>query len=470
MNVKSSLVSLAALVSVFGHAADTARNIETINDGESVVTVVDHTRLVNGTTEVVANGNGTASIATADGVYGNPIFTIHAGSVFTGDTAAHSKTFTGDYVVDFSGVDLSGSSPPFVVQDGWRFIGPTDDNPSKTLWCGPTDYPAWEFSLSNYDSGSPTVTFVPAAGSEFTGTITVARTRGALIATVDNVLVGSTETANSSRKFTTSQASEYVFVNPGNNNPIFHISPGDVSLFSSSIGIGSSTVDSLGILYGVGKFQKNGYNYVFPYTGNSGSGSYTLATTSMLDGYVATNHVGNVDLHGTVRVSFGDGLTSSLAIGNASDSVYANSSCSLALGANSIVENCYGGMALGIFTHTTNQFAFVYGGDYMSGKYYGDHGGGTFNVNPFGGLAGFWIGETNLAAYLNQKANTTDIPTVPTNVSSFTNDANYIAALTATNIARAIIRDAVANVNVNIQSAEDTRVALTNLITILKNL
>jgi hypothetical protein len=28
---------------------------------------------------------------------------------------------------------------------------------------------------------------------------------------------------------------------------------------------------------------------------------------------------------------------------------------------------------------------------------YGSHGEGTFNVNPVGGLAGFWIGETPLS-------------------------------------------------------------------------
>lgn len=61
-------------------------------------------------------------------------------------------------------------------------------------------------------------------------------------------------------------------------------------------------------------------------------------------------------------------------------------------------------------------------------------------------------------------------PTIPINVSAFNNDANYTSASTATNIARQIIRDAVSQVNVNLQSAEDTRAALTNLITILKNL
>lgn len=167
------------------------------------------------------------------------------------------------------------------------------------------------------------------------------------------------------------------------------------------------------------------------WTTNAANKVYALATgiNNMLDGYVATNHSGKV------RIS----APGSLAIGNSMDEVHANSSASLALGANAIVERCYGGMALGIYAHTTNQFAFVYGGDYTSGKYYGDHGGGTFNVNPNGGLSGFWIGETNLQQIIRLEA-------------------------------KAMIRNAVSQVNVNIQSAEDTRAALTNLITTLKNL
>ncbi len=35
---------------------------------------------------------------------------------------------------------------------------------------------------------------------------------------------------------------------------------------------------------------------------------------------------------------------------------------------------------------------------------YGSHGPGTYNLNPVGGLAGFWIGETTLASLLNAKA------------------------------------------------------------------
>ena len=115
----------------------------------------------------------------------------------------------------------------------------------------------------------------------------------------------------------------------------------------------------------------------------------SFVTVDAMDGYVATNHRGKVRIY----------APGSLTIGNSMDYVYANSSASLALGANSIVENAYGGMALGIYAHTTNQFAFVYGGNFMPSKYYGDHGAGTFNVNPNGGLSGFWIGDKNLKTH-----------------------------------------------------------------------
>lgn len=75
-----------------------------------------------------------------------------------------------------------------------------------------------------------------------------------------------------------------------------------------------------------------------------------------------------------------------------------------------------------------------------------------------------FIGGTKTIATVDR------LPTIPANVSAFNNDANYTSGQIATNIARQIIRDAVSQVNVNLQSAEDTRVALTNLITILKNL
>jgi len=73
-------------------------------------------------------------------------------------------------------------------------------------------------------------------------------------------------------------------------------------------------------------------------------------------------------------------------------------------------------------------------------------------------------GSTKTIATIDQ------LPTVPANVSAFNNDANYTSGQVATNIAKQIIHDAVSGVNTDIQTAEDARVALTNLITILKNL
>ena len=79
----------------------------------------------------------------------------------------------------------------------------------------------------------------------------------------------------------------------------------------------------------------------------------------------------------------------------------------------------------------------------LTNGFYESHGPGTFNVDPIGGTEGFWIGETNLAEHIGT---------------------------VATNIARQLIRDAVSDISVDIQTAQDTRATLTNLITRLKNL
>ena len=57
----------------------------------------------------------------------------------------------------------------------------------------------------------------------------------------------------------------------------------------------------------------------------------------------------------------------------------------------------------------SNITAFAWQGaasDQFDEPEYGSHGAGTFNVNPVGGLAGLWIGETNLAATLSAYATT----------------------------------------------------------------
>lgn len=82
------------------------------------------------------------------------------------------------------------------------------------------------------------------------------------------------------------------------------------------------------------------------------------------------------------------------------------------IGSGAIAEDASYSISLGTMSVSTNLGSFVwnwYPTDYSSvqadeifdlfPKYY-SHGNGTFNVNPIGGLRGFWIGETNLEDHI----------------------------------------------------------------------
>ena len=56
-------------------------------------------------------------------------------------------------------------------------------------------------------------------------------------------------------------------------------------------------------------------------------------------------------------------------------------------------------------TRSGDQFAFAWNGDYERPSPYTSHGPGTYNINPIGGLNGFYIGEQTLSAILANKAN-----------------------------------------------------------------
>ena len=60
--------------------------------------------------------------------------------------------------------------------------------------------------------------------------------------------------------------------------------------------------------------------------------------------------------------------------------------------------------AAGRWARAGHNYAFVHNGDTQNrsgSNNYTSHGEGTFNINPLGGLDGFYIGETNLATYLS---------------------------------------------------------------------
>ena len=62
--------------------------------------------------------------------------------------------------------------------------------------------------------------------------------------------------------------------------------------------------------------------------------------------------------------------------------------------------------AEGYLAHTKEQddYAFAWNGDDTRQAPYESHGPGTFNINPAGGLNGFWIGEQTLYTILTNKA------------------------------------------------------------------
>lgn len=65
----------------------------------------------------------------------------------------------------------------------------------------------------------------------------------------------------------------------------------------------------------------------------------------------------------------------------------------------------------GIMSQTLSghHYAYVWNGDDTRSELYASHGLGTFNINPVGGLNGFWIGEQTLYTILTNKADKADI-------------------------------------------------------------
>ena len=65
-----------------------------------------------------------------------------------------------------------------------------------------------------------------------------------------------------------------------------------------------------------------------------------------------------------------------------------------------------------------HKYAFAWNGDGTRSIQYTSHGPGTFNINPAGGLNGFYIGEQTLFAILTNKADKADISSTNPTVSN----------------------------------------------------
>ena len=88
--------------------------------------------------------------------------------------------------------------------------------------------------------------------------------------------------------------------------------------------------------------------------------------------------------------------------------------------------------AVGWCAEATNEFSWVWNGvrerDYY-GNSYKSHGLGTYNINPVGGLSGFWIGETNLADHLNERVSTNALAGQSYNLSTDEGITNALAEI-----------------------------------------
>ena len=106
----------------------------------------------------------------------------------------------------------------------------------------------------------------------------------------------------------------------------------------------------------------------------------------------------------------------------------------------STIASGIGSHAEGIISETREEdkYAFAWNGDdtrISTYIHYASHGPGTFNINPVGGLDGFWIGEQTLYAILTNKADKADIsstnPTFSNAVLAVQISTNDFAALYA---------------------------------------
>ena len=141
--------------------------------------------------------------------------------------------------------------------------------------------------------------------------------------------------------------------------------------------------------------------------GAHAEGFYTTASGgySHAEGSSTTASGGYSHAEGSSTTASGDGShaegSSTTASGNSS---HVEGVCTTASG--------NGSHASGVFSKASDghDYAFSWSGDGSRlDNPYQSHGPGTFNVNPLGGLAGFWVGEETLSDIIGAKADKTAI-------------------------------------------------------------
>lgn len=140
----------------------------------------------------------------------------------------------------------------------------------------------------------------------------------------------------------------------------------------------------------------------------------TAVTIGSRAGNIGHNSLANGDgVAASGSYSHAEGF-STTASGNYSN---ANGYYATASGAGSHAEG-FGTTAQGDYSHACGFYsltrsgeiyAFAWNGDHARTTAYESHGLGTFNINPAGGLEGFYIGEQTLSSIMTNKADKADI-------------------------------------------------------------
>ena len=134
----------------------------------------------------------------------------------------------------------------------------------------------------------------------------------------------------------------------------------------------------------------SGVTASFPHSHAEGSGTVASGDYSHAEGggTIASGHFSHAEGVGTTA---------------AGEESHAEGSNTIASGIGSHTDG------ISSWTRSGDQFAFAWNGDYERPSPYTSHGPGTYNINPIGGLNGFWIGEQTLYAIMTNKANKADI-------------------------------------------------------------
>ncbi len=463
MKHRSLLVSLAALVSLCAIAADTATDIGLINDGSTVITAVDHTKLVNGTTQVIANQNGTASIVGSEQekwIYSSTEGTVDLRWSSSGGTAGY---WSGS-MQNALHFRLVTNMDPLDTQPGFldasvEFIRVEDYGDTNLLWKSPVRFvpntstpgiiswssqslivgaPASEYASSGYTvDGTPTEQDLSLMTVGYSGTTTFAMDTETGEMTGYFTLAGPIVWNNVTSSHTGGTFSKTIatvdqipsvpalatVATSGSYNDLLN-KPINVSAFNNDAGYVKTNAQGT-LVVGINQMQPNGGSWSLV-MGNAGSHTKSDNTIILSPG-------SNIGTNSHYSAVFGPGTY-----------IHDNAQYSFAFGGGiNIQDNCNDSFVIGSGAQSAHKCAFLWSANSNGGETIPaqpiTHGNGTFNINTYDGVAGVYIGNTNLQQIIRLEA-------------------------------KAMIHDAVSGVNVNLQSAEDTRATLTNLITILKNL